>query len=90
MAKANNKTSLLFNLLLLISAFLIFSMAESRILVAKSSPECESVVGVLSGDTCSGITQQFGLTAEFFGSVNPNINCDALFVGQWVCVSGTA
>ena len=57
---------------------------------AQSSPICESVVGVADGDTCSGIAQQFGLTSDFFGSVNPNINCDDLFVGQWVCVAGTA
>ncbi|TXG60345.1 hypothetical protein EZV62_014918 [Acer yangbiense] len=85
MAKA-----MLFSLVLLISAFLIISMAESRMVVAKSNPECELVVGVVSGDTCAAITQQFGLTTEFFGSINPNVNCNALFVGQWLCISGTA
>ncbi|KAH7565967.1 hypothetical protein ACOSP7_022128 [Xanthoceras sorbifolium] len=90
MAMANNKTSKLFNLFFLLSIFLIISVAQSRILVAESSPQCETVVGVVSGDTCSAIAQKSGLTTELFGSINPNLNCDDLFVGQWLCVSGTA
>ncbi|WJZ96275.1 hypothetical protein VitviT2T_014975 [Vitis vinifera] len=57
---------------------------------AKATPECDTVVGVESGDTCFDIADKFQLTTEFFDSINPNLNCDALFVGQWVCVDGTA
>ncbi|KAJ0097403.1 hypothetical protein Patl1_27923 [Pistacia atlantica] len=31
----------------------------------------------------------FGLATESFGSINPNLNCSALFVGQWLCVVGS-
>ena len=56
----------------------------------KATPECDIVVGVEKGDTCFDIAQKFQLTTDFFASINPNLNCDALFVGQWVCVDGTA
>ncbi|KAH7566066.1 hypothetical protein JRO89_XS08G0077600 [Xanthoceras sorbifolium] len=59
-------------------------------LKAKPTPQCNTVVGVASGDTCYDLAKQFKMTTELFYAVNPNINCDALFVGQWVCVAGTA
>ncbi|KAH7566071.1 hypothetical protein JRO89_XS08G0079100 [Xanthoceras sorbifolium] len=49
-----------------------------------STSQCDSAFGVASGDTCYAITQQYKLTVEVFDSINPNINRDALFVGQWV------
>ena len=55
----------------------------------KSTPLCDAVIGVESGDTCFDIADKFQLTTEFFDSINPNLNCDALFVGQWVCVDGS-
>ena len=67
---------------------LIFECAIG-ITAKKSTPECDAVVGVESGDTCFDIADKFQLTTEFFDSINPNLNCDALFVGQWVCVDGT-
>nr|CAN74549.1 hypothetical protein VITISV_011099 [Vitis vinifera] len=91
MAKANNKS---LNLIFMLSLLILVSMAESRFLgvatTAKATPECDTVVGVESGDTCFDIADKFQLTTEFFDSINPNLNCDALFVGQWVCVDGTA
>ncbi|WJZ96277.1 hypothetical protein VitviT2T_014977 [Vitis vinifera] len=89
MAKVN-KAVTAFNLVLMLSLLIFISMAESRILGAKkATPECDTVVGVESGDTCFDIAQKFQLTTDFFDSINPNLNCDALFVGQWVCVDGT-
>ncbi|KAJ9690275.1 hypothetical protein PVL29_012766 [Vitis rotundifolia] len=87
MAKANNKS---LNLIFMLSLLILVSMAESRFLGAKATPECDAVVGVESGDTCFDIADKFQLTTEFFDSINPNLNCDALFVGQWICVDGTA
>ncbi|KAL5977015.1 hypothetical protein ACLOJK_021353 [Asimina triloba] len=29
-------------------------------------------------------------TAEDFCAINPNLDCDNLFVGQWLCVAGSA
>ncbi|KAK1588136.1 hypothetical protein Q3G72_020165 [Acer saccharum] len=58
--------------------------------IGKSSPEYKTVFGVARGGTCFDIAQQFNLTTEFFDSINPNVNCNALFVGQWLCIAGTA
>ncbi|KAE8708891.1 hypothetical protein F3Y22_tig00110332pilonHSYRG00484 [Hibiscus syriacus] len=92
MAKPNNKTSMLTNLVLIAAVFVLVSMAESRGLVIsrKSTPSCVKVYGVESGDTCFSVTQTFNMTDTFFYSVNPNLNCDSLFVGQWLCIAGTA
>lgn len=56
----------------------------------KAPPACDTVFGVRKGDTCFDIAQNFKLSTPEFDSINPNINCAALFVGQWVCVDGTA
>ncbi|KAJ4717582.1 Peptidoglycan-binding lysin domain [Melia azedarach] len=87
---ANTKTSMFLNIALLLALLLVVSLAEGRKLAAGSAPQCDLVFGVQEGDTCFGITKQFDLTTEFFNSINPNLNCDALFVGQWVCVAGAA
>ncbi|WMV59745.1 hypothetical protein MTR67_053130 [Solanum verrucosum] len=49
---------------------------------------CNLTYGAQLGDTCFGVGQKFKLTAVEFGSLNPNINCDEIFVGQWLCVEG--
>ncbi|KAI8007464.1 hypothetical protein LOK49_LG07G01052 [Camellia lanceoleosa] len=56
---------------------------------AESTASCETVVGVNSGDTCISIAKASQLTIDFFISINPNVNCKALFVGQWVCAAGS-
>ena len=56
----------------------------------QSTPQCDTIVGVESEDTCLGIAEKFQLTIDFFHSINLNLNCIALFVGQRVCVDGTA
>ena len=53
------------------------------------APECDAVFGVGSGDTCFVVAQLFNLTADEFSTINPNLNCESLFVGQWLCVDGT-
>lgn len=89
---AGNKISMFLNLALVISLVLIFSAAESRSLFKGNifSPTliCDSVVGVNSGDTCFDIAQNHNLTSQAFDAINPNLNCTALFVGQWICVDG--
>lgn len=57
---------------------------------AEATPTCDEVFGTRSGDTCFSIAQSFGLTTAEFDSINPNLNCAALFVGQWLCVQGSA
>ncbi|KAI5587671.1 hypothetical protein POPTR_005G061780v4 [Populus trichocarpa] len=92
---ANHKPALFLSSILMLSLVLAVSMAESRILGLTGSlkgktPECDEVFGVGSGDNCFDITQTFNLTTKLFDSINPNLNCDALFVGQWLCVAGSA
>lgn len=68
--------------------FLILKLANG-ILKPPVTLKCESVYGVKTGDTCFEIAQTFSVPIEFFDSINPNLNCTALFVGQWVCLNGT-
>ncbi|KAJ8642750.1 hypothetical protein MRB53_004498 [Persea americana] len=93
MALANNKTVMLSHLALMLSLILIIAIAESRFNFglgkSDSTPECETVYGVGAGDTCFAVRQAFNLTTEFFSALNPNLNCEALFVGEWLCVDGT-
>ncbi|KAL1829752.1 hypothetical protein DCAR_0209122 [Daucus carota subsp. sativus] len=94
MAKLNNSRVTL--LVLTLSLFLIITIAESRAIFpavsvkAKAAPSCDTVFGVRKGDTCFDIAQNFKLSTAAFDAINPNINCAAIFVGQWVCVDGTA
>ncbi|KAI7999213.1 hypothetical protein LOK49_LG09G01809 [Camellia lanceoleosa] len=79
MAKTSNKTTIMFlNMVLILS-----------LLLGESAASCETVVGVESGDTCISIAKASQLTTDFFLSINPNVNCKELFVGQWVCVAGS-
>ncbi|RWR93275.1 Peptidoglycan-binding Lysin subgroup [Cinnamomum micranthum f. kanehirae] len=96
MAEANNTSVMFFNLALMLSLLLIISIAEARLFGSVQvfgnkdpTPACVTVHGVVSGETCFSVTQTFNLTTEFFSAINPNLNCDAIFVGQWLCVSGT-
>ncbi|KAF8011883.1 hypothetical protein BT93_I0114 [Corymbia citriodora subsp. variegata] len=93
MAKiTSHKSIIFFNLVSTLFLVLMVSVAESRVVgrVATVNPGlvCDKVVGVNSGDTCFSIAQQSQLSSESFSSINPNLNCDALFVGQWLCISG--
>ncbi|KAH9717325.1 hypothetical protein WN944_023126 [Citrus x changshan-huyou] len=90
---ASYKTSVFCNLALFVALLLIVSVAESRnfaVGLVKSPPTCDSVYGAQEGDTCFDVSQKFSLTNEFFLAINPNIDCDAVFVGQWLCVAGSA
>ncbi|KAL3522161.1 hypothetical protein ACH5RR_014995 [Cinchona calisaya] len=49
---------------------------------------CNMVLGLAEGDTCYNLMQKFGMSSDYFYSINPNIDCDNLFEGQWICVSG--
>ncbi|KAL9423577.1 hypothetical protein AB3S75_035627 [Citrus x aurantiifolia] len=91
---ASNKTSVFGSLALVLALLLIVSLAESRTLsvggAVKSLPTCDSVYGTQEGDTCFDVAKEFSLSTEFFSAINPNLNCDAIFVGQWLCVAGSA
>ncbi|CAO2182691.1 unnamed protein product [Urochloa humidicola] len=51
---------------------------------------CSKVHGVKVGETCSSVAQGAGLTQDVFLGFNPNINCEKVFVGQWVCLAATS
>ncbi|KAL7605107.1 hypothetical protein Lser_V15G16570 [Lactuca serriola] len=57
---------------------------------AKSALVCSQVVGVEAGDDCTIISKEFGMSLASFLAINPNINCESVFVGQWVCINGSA
>ncbi|KAI6668120.1 hypothetical protein NL676_032950 [Syzygium grande] len=93
MAKITSHKSIFFNLvsyssLSSWSLWLRAELLEVRVAMTNIGQVCNKVVGVKSGDTCFAIAQQSQLTSESFSSINPNLNCDALFVGQWLCISG--
>ncbi|CAI0434415.1 unnamed protein product [Linum tenue] len=49
---------------------------------------CDTVYGFQSGDTCFDLAKASNLTDKGFLDINPNLNCDDIFVGQWICTSG--
>ncbi|PRQ53008.1 putative LysM domain-containing protein [Rosa chinensis] len=87
LAMSNNKVAVL----LVFCLFLIISSTESRQLgTGNGKPSCDFTYAVKPADTCADVIEDFALDSDFFFSINPNINCDALFVDQWLCVSGSA
>ncbi|KAL1560713.1 hypothetical protein AAHA92_10895 [Salvia divinorum] len=92
MAQINNN-SLFLKLALVLSLVLLISVAESvNIGFGKQDAAlvCNSVHGTVSDETCSSVAQDFKLSLDDFLAINPNINCDSIFVGQWLCVDGSA
>ncbi|KAG2685244.1 hypothetical protein I3843_10G110300 [Carya illinoinensis] len=92
MANSSNSTATSLNFVLMLSLLLFFSVAESQFfgefLKPNPTPVCNSIYGVQTGYICFNIKQKFNLTDELFTSVNPNLNCTALFTGQWLCTKG--
>ncbi|KZV16034.1 hypothetical protein F511_26163 [Dorcoceras hygrometricum] len=93
MAKAGNNTFTILTFVLVLSLILFVTTAESRELVSAKGKErvtlvCATVTAVNKGDTCFDIAKSNNLTTTDFNAINPNLNCDKLFVGQWLCVQG--
>ncbi|CAJ1936332.1 unnamed protein product [Sphenostylis stenocarpa] len=63
-------------------------MARDGASGAVAGPICNGIHGVEEGETCTSIFQGFKLDERQFLDINPNINCNLIFVGQWVCVNG--
>ncbi|PWA54509.1 Peptidoglycan-binding lysin domain-containing protein [Artemisia annua] len=92
---ANTKASTFFSLILLLSFVLIISTGESKMAISKRSSNkltlvCNKIYGTHVEDTCLSIIQDFHLTEVAFNAVNPNLNCNKLFVGEWLCIDGSA
>ncbi|KAL4611596.1 hypothetical protein ACB092_08G136300 [Castanea dentata] len=87
MAKRSNTFH---KLMLVISILLIISITKCiQLGSAVGFREGKSVHGAEDGDTCLGIVKKFSLNADFFTAINPNLNCNPIFVGQWLCIDGT-
>ncbi|MEW6574414.1 MAG: LysM domain-containing protein [Bacillota bacterium] len=41
---------------------------------------------IRAGDTCFNIARRFGVTVQELITANPGINCDALLIGQRICI----
>jgi hypothetical protein len=59
-------------------------------LVAAQALSCLEVHGVRAGETCFSVALVGGLKLEEFLHINPNINCEKVFVGQWICLAATS
>ena len=75
----------------LIVAFLliaVITLADAHRPAPAASPLiCKKAYGVQERETCFAVAQATGLPLKQFLSFNPNINCDNLFIGQWVCLA---
>ncbi|EYU24864.1 hypothetical protein ABFS82_13G025000 [Erythranthe guttata] len=94
MAQIITKT-LYFKLVLVLSLLAMISISQGinigiGVGSEDSTAACNSVHGAVTGETCSTVATEFNLSLQAFININPNINCDAIFVGQWLCVDGSA
>uniref|UniRef100_A0A7N0TIS4 LysM domain-containing protein n=1 Tax=Kalanchoe fedtschenkoi TaxID=63787 RepID=A0A7N0TIS4_KALFE len=96
MAKFSNRAALMFNLALMVTLLLTVTMVESRFNTNTVAPEqkatgpvCATIYGAQAGDSCFSITKFFGISMEFFSELNPNLVCEKIFVGEWLCISGS-
>ncbi|CAI9279782.1 unnamed protein product [Lactuca saligna] len=86
--------SLFVKMAAVLSLFLmLIVLSESRVTLidgvqkAKSALVCSQVVGVEAGDDCTIISKEFGMSLASFLAINPNINCESVFVGQWSLIN---
>nr|XP_017246692.1 PREDICTED: uncharacterized protein LOC108218302 isoform X2 [Daucus carota subsp. sativus] len=90
MAKA---TGMLFNFVqILLLLLLIISVADAGSIplgIGFKTVVCNKVYGAENGDTCSTVSAALNITPDFFGSINPNLNCSNIFVSEWLCINGT-
>ncbi|XP_066309876.1 lysM domain-containing protein ARB_03442-like [Miscanthus floridulus] len=56
----------------------------------ESELTCNKVHGVLAGETCCSVGEGARLSQDQFLFFNPNLCCEKLFVGQWVCLEATS
>ncbi|WVZ68583.1 hypothetical protein U9M48_017509 [Paspalum notatum var. saurae] len=76
---------------LAIACLLIAAVTMADALPGEASPLiCEKPYGVQKHETCFAVAQAEGLTVKQFLRFNPNVNCDNLFIGQWVCLAAVA
>ncbi|CAN4103369.1 unnamed protein product [Withania somnifera] len=91
MVKANNYS--VNDLILVLSFLIILTSYQGYAEFFKGTniedPDCNSIYAAQAGDTCESLIKFFNLKAEDFSNINPNLNCDKIFVGEWICTNGT-
>ncbi|KAL5716006.1 hypothetical protein ACHQM5_017751 [Ranunculus cassubicifolius] len=75
---------------LLVVATIADASAFSKKKGAPPAVQCTGVTDAVSGDTCSSLAETFNLSGKVFAALNPNLDCDNMFVGQWICIDGDA
>ncbi|KAM3301747.1 hypothetical protein P3S67_016249 [Capsicum chacoense] len=91
MVKASNYSV---SYLILVLSFLILltpyqGLAEFFKGTNIENPVCTRIHAAQAGDTCESLIEFFDLKAEDFNNINPNLNCNKIFVGEWICTNGT-
>ncbi|OEL18951.1 hypothetical protein BAE44_0020030 [Dichanthelium oligosanthes] len=71
----------------LVIACLLVAVTLADALPPVSPLVCTKVYGVQKRETCFAVARAEGITLKKFLRFNPNINCDNLFIGQWVCLA---
>ncbi|CAL4947106.1 unnamed protein product [Urochloa decumbens] len=74
------------------AALVIAFLLVATVTLADAAPPasqliCKKAYGIKERETCFAVAQTTGLPLKKFLRFNPNINCDNLFIGQWVCLS---
>ena len=72
---------------LTIACLLIVAVTLADALPPTSPLHCKTVYGVQKRETCFAVAQAAGMPLKKFLQFNPNINCNNLFIGQWVCLA---
>ncbi|KAM3222056.1 hypothetical protein P3L10_021326 [Capsicum annuum] len=91
MVKASNYSV---NYLILVLSFLILLTSYQGLAGAFfkgttiANPDCRNTYAAEAGDTCESLIEFFNLKAEDFSNLNPNLNCEKIFVGEWLCING--
>ncbi|KAL8102301.1 hypothetical protein AgCh_026982 [Apium graveolens] len=86
MTKSSNISALELFSVLAFAVLLVRSVEGSSNTKAKEL-SCTTFIDHIEGETCFSIAQEFSLTLDEFIGFNPNLNCNELFVGQWLCLN---
>ncbi|RLN24633.1 hypothetical protein C2845_PM07G25080 [Panicum miliaceum] len=72
---------------LVIACLLVVAVTLADALPPASPLVCKKAYGVKERETCFAVAKAVGLSLKKFLRFNPNINCNNLFIGQWVCLA---
>ncbi|KAL1804724.1 hypothetical protein ACET3Z_027792 [Daucus carota] len=86
MIKTSNRSALELILVLAFAILLVSGSAEGSGKTDKAL-SCTSFIDHKDGETCFSIAQEFSLTIDEFMGFNPNLDCDKLFIGEWLCLN---